>query len=353
MYAMPGSITAIDVDTDRLRMHCLTRGPDDGTPVVLVHGNLSTALFFDELMDRAPEGLRLVAPDMRGFGATQRAPIDATRGLRDWSDDLHALVRALDLGPAVHFIGWSTGGGAIMQYAIDDPGGVASLTLVDSVSPYGFGATTDAAGTPASPDFAGSGAGLANPEFVRRVSDGDMGSDSQVSPRNVIRAFYWHPDFTMDAAREDALVAEVLASNIGDDGYPGDATPSDHWPGVAPGTSGILNALSGRYLDTSGIVDITPKPPILWLHGDNDLVVGDRSMFDAGMLGSLGVVPDWPGADVHPPQPMNAQTRTVLAAYAERGGVTVEHEVADSSHGPFIDHLDECADRIWGFVSGG
>jgi hypothetical protein len=210
----------------------------------------------------------------------------------------------------------------------------------------------DAAGTPTSPDHAGRGAGLANPEYVRRLSQGDASEDSELSPRNVMRAFYWHPEFVMDAEREDALVAEVLASSIGDGGYPGDATPSEHWPGVAPGGAGILNALSGRYLTTSGIVDIAPKPPILWLHGDNDLVVGDHSLFDAGTLGSLGVLPDWPGDDVHPPQPMNAQRRAVLAAYAERGGVTVEHEVVESSHGPFIDHLEECADRIWGFVAG-
>ncbi len=351
MYELPDGITATDVDTDRLRQHCLVRGPADGTPVVLVHGNLSTALFFDELMAAAPAHLRLVAPDMRGFGRTEPLPIDATRGLRDWSDDVAALVAALDLPAPVHLIGWSTGGGAIMQYAIDRPDEVASLTLIDTVSPYGFGATSGPDGTPTSPDFAGSGAGLANPEFVQRLRDGDAGADSAVSPRNVLRAFYWHPSFEMAPAREDALVAEILRSQVGDGGYPGNATPSDHWPGVAPGDLGVLNALSGRWLDTSGIVDITPRPPILWVHGDDDLVVGDRSMFDAGTLGSMGVLPEWPGDDVHPPQPMEVQIRAVLTAYGEAGGEVREEVVADSSHGPFIDHLETCADLVWGFVS--
>ncbi|MBW3605876.1 MAG: alpha/beta fold hydrolase [Actinobacteria bacterium] len=351
MHTMPDGIRAVDVDTDRLRMHCLRRGSEDATPVVLVHGNLSTALFWDQFMAAAPAGLQLVAPDMRGFGTTQRAPIDATRGLRDWSDDLAALVRALELDAPVHLIGWSTGGGAIMQYAIDRPADVASLTLVDTVSPYGFGATKDPQGTPTSDDFAGSGGGLANPEFVQRLADGDTSTDSSVSPRSVMRAFYWHPEFAMDPDREDALVTEVLRSAIGDDGYPGDATPSDNWPGVAPGRRGILNALSGRYLNTSGITAIDPMPPILWVHGDGDLVVGDQSMFDAGTLGSIDVLPDWPGLDVHPPQPMNAQISTVLDAYRQAGGVVQEHVVKDSSHGPFIDHLDGCARLIWGFVT--
>ena len=350
MYRLPDGIQSVDVDTDRLRMHCLVAGPADGTPVVLVHGNLATSLFWDELMAAAPPQLHLVAPDMRGFGDTEPKPIDGTRGLRDWADDVHALLRALQISGAVHLVGWSTGGGAIMQYAIDRPDAVASLTLIDTVSPYGFGATSDVDGTPTTADYAGSGGGVANPEFVQRLRDRDDGSESDFSPRNVMRAFYWHPDYRMDAEREDALVAEVLKSNISDDGYPGDHVPSQHWPGVAPGERGILNALSGRWCNVSGIVDISPKPPVLWIRGDGDLVVGDQSSFDMGALGQLGAIPDWPGDEVYPPQPMVAQTRAVLERYAAGGGETREEVIAGSSHGPFIDHLDACAALLYDFL---
>ena len=352
MYNPPERVTAIDVDTNRLRMHCLTTGPSEGTPVVLVHGNLSTALFWDHLMAAAPADLRLVAPDMRGFGDTQRKPIDATRGLRDWADDVAALLRALQVDSPAHLVGWSTGGVAIMQYAIDTPGAVASLTLVDPVSPYGFGGSRDTDGTPTSPDYAGSGAGVAAPEFVRRLREGDRGVESDFSPRNVMRAFYWQPGYQMDPEREDALVDEVLKSNISEDGYPGDVATSQHWPGVAPGTRGINNALSGRWCNTSGIVDISPKPPVLWIRGDGDLVIGDQSMFDVGTLGKLGELPDWPGDDVHPPQPMVEQTRAVLGLYAARGGDVREEVIVESSHGPFIDHLTDCAALIYGFIAG-
>ncbi len=351
MYTLPDGIQAVDVDTERLRMHCLLAGPVDGTPVVLVHGNLSTGLFFDELMAAAPDGLRLIAPDMRGFGETERKPIDATRGLRDWADDIAALVRALDIDGSVHLVGWSTGGAAIMQYALDRPGAVASLTLIDPVSPYGFGATSGVDGVPTSNDYAGAGGGLANPEFVERLRAGDRSSESDVSPRNVMRAFYWHPAFEVDPEREDALVDEVLKTFIADDGYPGNGVPSQNWPGVAPGERGILNALSGRWLDTTAIVDISPKAPILWIRGDGDLVVSDQSMFDAGTLGKLGALPEWPGEDVHPPQPMIAQTRAVLERYAANGGETREELFTDSSHGPFIDHADDCAALLWRFIT--
>ena len=59
---------------------------------MLIHGNLSTGRFYEHLFDGAPERYRLIAPDMRGFGDTERGPIDATRGLRDWADDTAALL---------------------------------------------------------------------------------------------------------------------------------------------------------------------------------------------------------------------------------------------------------------------
>ena len=47
----------------------------------------------------------------------------------------------------VHLVGWSLGGGVAMQYTIDHPDSVASVTLLASMSPVGFGGTRDAEGT--------------------------------------------------------------------------------------------------------------------------------------------------------------------------------------------------------------
>src|SRR6478752_1395520 len=150
MHPLPPGVASRTAQTDRLAVHYLESGPADGVPVVLVHGNLSTGRFFEHLLPGAPERYRFIAPDMRGFGDTEPVPIDATRGVRDWADDVHALVRALGIEAPLHLAGWSTGGAAIAAYALDRP--VASLTFIDPVGPFGFGATK-LDGTPHYSDF--------------------------------------------------------------------------------------------------------------------------------------------------------------------------------------------------------
>ncbi len=335
--------------TDRLMMHYLAYGPEDGLPVILIHGNLATGRFYEHLMPQAPTGYRFIMPDMRGFGDTERVPIDATRGLRDWSDDTYALVQALGISGPVHLLGWSTGGAAIAAYTIDRPNEVASLTFIDPVSPYGFGGTKPD-GSPCFPDWAGSGGGTGNPDFTQRLADNDRSAESPFSPRNVITSSYWSPEHKESAARLDILVDEVLKSETGDDGYPGDSTPSENWPGIAPGTRGILNALSGKYCAWSDIVNIDPKPPLLWTHGTADIVVADSSAWEMGTLGQMGIVPGWPGEDVFPPQLMVSQIRMVLEQYQAAGGSVKMELFEGSGHGPHFDAAERWAEMFFGFL---
>jgi pimeloyl-ACP methyl ester carboxylesterase len=329
-------------------MHLIESGPEDGVPVVLVHGNLSTGRFYEHLMPDAPGTLRLLAPDMRGFGDTERVPIDATRGLRDWADDTAALLAALGLERPPHLAGWSTGGAAIAAFAMDRP--VASLTFIDPVSPYGYGGVRRD-GSPCCPDYAGSGGGTGSPDFTQRLAENDRSTDSAASPRNVMNASYWSPNHREPREREDLLLDEILKSQTGDDGYPGDLSPSESWPTVAPGTRGILNALSPKYCDWSGIVDLDPKPPILWVHGTADIVVADGAAWEIGTLGKMGAVPGWPGEDEFPPQPMVRQIRDVLERYRDAGG-RVEMEMFEGSgHFPAMDARERFAEVFFGFIA--
>lgn len=328
------------VRTDRLEIAYLEAGTGS-TPLVLVHGNTSSSLFYQDFMLAlaATGRYRIYAPDMRGFGDTQVLPIDATRGLRDFSDDVFSLTQALGLS-AFHLFGWSMGGNVAIQFAIDHPDTLLSLALQAPGSPFGFGGTKGAEGSPIWPDFAGSGGGTANPVFVQNLGQGDRGSD-QFSPRTVMNTFYFKPPFRAAPDREEIYVTSMLSCKVTEGIYPGDMTPSENWPTVAPGTQGPNNALSPKYLNQADLATINPKPSILWIRGADDQIVSDTSFFDFGFLGQLGAVPGWPGADVYPPQPMIAQIRTVLDAYQANGGEYREVVLVDCGHSPHIEKQDE------------
>lgn len=324
-------IVSRTIETPRLAVNILERSGDDpATPtdrtVVFVHGNVSSALFWQEIMQDLPSDLRVIAIDLRGFGGTENLPVDATRGVRDFSDDVFATMEALGL-PTAHFVGWSMGDGVVMQYALDHP--VLSLTLQAPVSPYGFGGTRRD-GSRLNHDDAGTGAGAANADFVQRLIDHDTTADAPTSPRSVFRSGYVAAGY--ESAHEDVWVESMLTTSTAGGNYPGDSVATETWPGFAPGTIGVLNSLAPKYFDVSGIVDLDPKPPILWIHGTADAIVSDTSFYDLNHLGSLGVVPGWPGAEVAPAQPMVSQTRDVLATYADKGGEVTEVAVEGAGH---------------------
>jgi pimeloyl-ACP methyl ester carboxylesterase len=345
-------VTAKTVRTGRLAMHVLTAGSPEGRPALFVHGSLSSSTFWQSTLAAMPAAINAVAPDLRGFGATDPKPLDATRGLRDFADDLHALVSELELARAgpIDLVGWSMGGGAAVQYAIDHPGELRSLVLVAPISPYGFGGTKDLAGTPCWPDHAGSGGGTAAPEYVSRLAARDRTEESDMSPRKLMNTFFFKPPFRAPPDEEEQLLDAVLSTRVGDQHYPGSSTPSENWPGVAPGPDGVNNLMSPRFCDLTPLADVAPKPEILWIRGADDQVISDSSLFDFGQLGQLGAVPGWPGADTYLPQPMIGQTKALLDRFAQNGGRYREEILADCGHSPQIEQPDEFQQLLFAFL---
>ena len=101
---LPG-ITSHFIPTARLRTHVLTSGSADGEPVVFIHGNASSATFWEETMLALPPRFRAIAPDLRGYGETEDRLIDSAQGAKEWAEDLKALSEALGQRSA-HLVGW-------------------------------------------------------------------------------------------------------------------------------------------------------------------------------------------------------------------------------------------------------
>lgn len=335
---LPG-ISAETVTTGRLTTRVLFSGPRDGVPVLFLHGNSSSATWWEETMLALPDGYWAIAPDQRGFGdAEPDKKIDATRGVGDLADDMVALLDHLGAGKA-HLVGSSLGGSVVWRLLMDHPQRWRSAVQVAPGSPYGFGGTKDVAGTPCYDDFAGSGGGLVNPEVVRLVREGVLDADNPFSMRSGLRRLVFTPPFIPE--REEELLAATMAIHVGDQDWPGDRMPSANWPYVAPGRWGAANAISPKYADNPGrLITLAHKPPILWLRGAHDLAVSDSAASDPGTLGAMGLIPNWPGAAVYPPQPMLGQTRAVLDAYAGQGGYYREVVLENAGHAPYLDDGD-------------
>jgi pimeloyl-ACP methyl ester carboxylesterase len=91
------------------------REAGSGDLLVLVHSGYVDHRVFDAQVPALAATHRVVAPDVRGHGASA----NATRPFR-WADDLAALLRHLDAGPAV-LVGVSMGGIIVSDTLLEYP----------------------------------------------------------------------------------------------------------------------------------------------------------------------------------------------------------------------------------------
>jgi pimeloyl-ACP methyl ester carboxylesterase len=113
--------------------HRLTRwGPPDARPILLLHGWLDTGATWQFLVDCLPESWAFVAPDWRGFGASERN----AQGywFPDYFADLEALLETLAPGERARIIGHSMGGNIASMY-----GGIRPKRLEWLVNLEGMG----------------------------------------------------------------------------------------------------------------------------------------------------------------------------------------------------------------------
>ncbi len=116
---------------------------DYGPAVVLIHGHSVDLRLWDEQVPALSDaGYRVIRYDVRGHGRSMAPPTGYT--WEDYSADLGDLLDRLNVErpaaeslalDAAHIVGLSMGGGIALQFALDFPARVLSLTLVDSTLP--------------------------------------------------------------------------------------------------------------------------------------------------------------------------------------------------------------------------
>ena len=120
-----------------IELHVDETGPEDGRPILFIHGYTQSRLSWDNQMhsDLAEE-FRLVAMDDRGHGDSEK-PRDAYDDSELWAEDVQSVIETLDLDDPV-LVGWSYGGLIISDYlSVYGTDHVSGLNFVGAVSKLG------------------------------------------------------------------------------------------------------------------------------------------------------------------------------------------------------------------------
>lgn len=114
-------------------------GPDNGEPVILIHGSIVPSLAFDKNYDvLANEGYRVVKLDLYGRGMSSRPKVSYTMDL--YLDQIKELLDSLNIKEPANIAGASMGGALVILFAEKYPDRVKRVILLDPVTPSSFSA---------------------------------------------------------------------------------------------------------------------------------------------------------------------------------------------------------------------
>ncbi|HYM99749.1 MAG TPA: acetoin dehydrogenase dihydrolipoyllysine-residue acetyltransferase subunit, partial [Aestuariivirgaceae bacterium] len=114
---------------DARQINYLKLGSAEGVPIILVHGygaDLNSWMFNQPQL---AESHTTYALDLPGHGESDKKLAEGS--LREFADAVAGFMDALQIERA-HLVGQSLGGGIVLQFAVDHPGKIASLTLISS-----------------------------------------------------------------------------------------------------------------------------------------------------------------------------------------------------------------------------
>ncbi|MBB3606008.1 2-hydroxymuconate-semialdehyde hydrolase/2-hydroxy-6-oxo-octa-2,4-dienoate hydrolase [Mycolicibacterium sp. BK556] len=119
------------IDAGGIKTSYLEAG--SGEPVLMLHGSgpgVSATANWQYNIGALAERFHVLAPDIVGFGATER-PDDVVYSLRTWTDHVWAFLDAHDIDRAA-VVGNSLGGRIALQMATDHPERISRMVLMGS-----------------------------------------------------------------------------------------------------------------------------------------------------------------------------------------------------------------------------
>jgi 3-oxoadipate enol-lactonase len=121
------------ITIDGLSLSCEDRG--SGPPIVLIHGFPLDQTMWEPQLDALCRSYRVIAPDLRGFGQSQRPDDDDVErgvGMERYAADVVGLLAALHVDEPVVVAGFSMGGYVAWQLVLRYPERVRGLIPCDT-----------------------------------------------------------------------------------------------------------------------------------------------------------------------------------------------------------------------------
>ncbi|MGD2007373.1 MAG: alpha/beta fold hydrolase [Cellvibrionales bacterium] len=119
------------------RQHYVDVGPEDGHPLVLLHGEPTWGYLYRHMIPTLARQYRVVVPDHMGFGKSETPP-DRTYTLKTHVENLERLLDDLKLNDFT-LVGQDWGGPMMGAYTARNPTRVRRLFLMNTVLGYGGG----------------------------------------------------------------------------------------------------------------------------------------------------------------------------------------------------------------------
>lgn len=131
---------ARSIDGAGVRLRVCDHGPEDGSPVLLVHGFPDTAhLWRHQVPVLAAAGHRVIVPDLRGFGGSDKPPDVSDYTLRRHAADLASILASKGIGSA-RIVGHDWGAALSWYLTIVSPALVERLVVLSVGHPSAFAA---------------------------------------------------------------------------------------------------------------------------------------------------------------------------------------------------------------------
>jgi pimeloyl-ACP methyl ester carboxylesterase len=123
------------IDTGEVRLHCEAAGPEDGPLVLLLHGFPECWISWrKQLPALAAAGFRAVAPDLRGYGDSDKPRGVASYRVEKLVEDVSRLIAAFGRSSA-HVVGHDWGGYIAWHFAMWHPQQLVRLAVLNIPHP--------------------------------------------------------------------------------------------------------------------------------------------------------------------------------------------------------------------------